>query len=325
MVVAARATIMLYQSLRKEFPIFSNIDNKRSMIYIDNLCECVRIIIDNNLNGIFFPQNDSYVNTSEMVKIISENHNKKIRLIKAFNPLIKLIKNKTINKVFGNLIYDIRSDLPNYQVVSFKESVVRSESEKKVLIFTNHDLYIYKLRKELIEKLINDGYKVYLSCPYGDNIDKLVEMGCHYIKIRFNRHGLNPLKELLIINFYIRILRKIKPMVVLTYTIKPNIYGGIACRICGIPYLMNITGLGNAVENHSFITKLLLNLYRFSIKKAKCVFFQNLNNMQNFMDIAGNNSKLIPGSGVNLEQHCYEEYPKDDVKFDFCLSEDLNR
>ena len=91
-----------------KLPIFPDIDNERSMLHIDNLCEFVRLIIDNEESGIFFPQNKEYVKTSEMVKVIAETHGKKIRLTKAFNPILKLLAYKVglINKVFGNLVYE---------------------------------------------------------------------------------------------------------------------------------------------------------------------------------------------------------------------------
>ncbi len=86
-------------------PFFPNVKNKRSMIYIDNLCEFVRLLIDGYNRGLFFPQNKEYVCTSEMVKLIAEAHGKKIKTTKLFNPLLRLLKFSTVNKVFGDLIY----------------------------------------------------------------------------------------------------------------------------------------------------------------------------------------------------------------------------
>jgi nucleoside-diphosphate-sugar epimerase len=87
-------------------PVFPDIDNKRSMIYIDNLCEVVRLLIDGCSSGIFFPQNEEFVNTSEMVRLIAKAHGKKIGTTKLFNPLIKMIKISIVNKVFGDLVYE---------------------------------------------------------------------------------------------------------------------------------------------------------------------------------------------------------------------------
>jgi len=110
-----------------KLPIFPDIDNERSMLHIDNLCEFVRLIIDNEERGIFFPQNKEYVKTSEMVKVIAETHGKKIRLTKAFNPMLKLLAYKVgfINKVFGNLVYEksMSEYKEDYRVRDFRESI----------------------------------------------------------------------------------------------------------------------------------------------------------------------------------------------------------
>ncbi|GAA0746451.1 NAD-dependent epimerase/dehydratase family protein [Clostridium oceanicum] len=87
-------------------PIFPYIKNKRSMIYIDNLCEFVKRIIDNQSKGLFLPQNNEYVCTSDMVRVIAKKHGKNIYMTKLFNPLLKVLKVSIINKVFGNLVYE---------------------------------------------------------------------------------------------------------------------------------------------------------------------------------------------------------------------------
>ncbi|NLN42042.1 MAG: glycosyltransferase family 4 protein, partial [Clostridiales bacterium] len=99
--------------------------------------------------------------------------------------------------------------------------------KKKVLILVNHDIVIYNFRRELVERLLDEGYKVYISSPYGERIDNLVAMGCQYIKASLSRHSINIFGELNLLIYYIKIIKVIRPDVVLTYTIKPNIYGGI--------------------------------------------------------------------------------------------------
>jgi len=110
---------------------FPNIDNKRSMIYIDNLCEFIKLLIDNCSSGLFLPQNEEYVCTSEMVKIIAEANGKKIRMTKLFNPLLKLLKAGTVNKVFGDLVYEKKkSKYSNrYSVYDFETSIRLTENQ----------------------------------------------------------------------------------------------------------------------------------------------------------------------------------------------------
>ena len=115
----------------QKLPMFPDIDNQRSMLHIDNLCEFIRLIIDNEENGLFFPQNSEYIKTSEMVKLIAETHGKKIKLVKMFNAILRVIgsKSELVNKVFGNLVYEkSMSDYKeNYQVNSLLESIEKTE------------------------------------------------------------------------------------------------------------------------------------------------------------------------------------------------------
>jgi nucleoside-diphosphate-sugar epimerase len=94
-------------NLAVKIPIFPNIKNKRSMIFIDNLSEFVKCVIDNDDRGILYPQNNDYVETTKMVELIAKAHGKKLYKTRLFNPLIDLMRNnQTVNKVFGNLVYD---------------------------------------------------------------------------------------------------------------------------------------------------------------------------------------------------------------------------
>lgn len=183
----------------------------------------------------------------------------------------------------------------------------------RVLVLSNFGMGLYKFRKELLQELLKQGNEVYVSLPTDEYVPMLENLGCKYIESKVDRRGTNPIADLKLLNTYLKIIRKIKPDIVLTYTIKPNVYGGIACRITKTPYLTNITGLGTSIENEGLMQKLTLTLYKLGLKNAKCVFFQNEPNRQFFIDkgIINNNSKVIPGSGVNLDQHCYEEYPDD--------------
>lgn len=186
---------------------------------------------------------------------------------------------------------------------------------KKVLILVNHDIVIYNFRLEIVQRLLSEGYEVHISSPYGERIDDLIELGCHYVEAEIARHGTNLIEEAKLFIYYRKILKNIKPDVILSFTIKPNIYGGIAARLAGIPYIANITGLGSAVENEGLLQKISVMLYKVAFKKVSCVFFQNEENQQFFIDnnIAIEKHKLIPGSGVNLEQFQVLEYPPEET------------
>lgn len=185
----------------------------------------------------------------------------------------------------------------------------------KILFLVNHDVVIYNFRLELVEKLLADGHQVVISSPYGERIDDLIALGCEYREITMSRHGMNPMKELKLIAKYKKLLSDVKPDIVFTYTIKPNIYGGIVCKSKNIPYVANITGLGTAVENGGIIQKITVVLYKYAFRKVQKVFFQNTENMQFFIDhkIAIGKHDLLPGSGVNLQRFVPLEYPSDDT------------
>ncbi|SFC10762.1 galacturonosyltransferase [Alkalibacterium subtropicum] len=184
----------------------------------------------------------------------------------------------------------------------------------KVLILSNFGMGLYKFRKELLKELIDQGHNVYVSLPDDDYIPLLKSMGCNYIESNLDRRGKNPISDIRLMLSYIRMIHNIKPDIVLTYTIKPNIYGGMACRFTNTPYLPNITGLGTAIENQGMMQKLTLSLYKMGLKKADSVFFQNKSNKEFFCEkeILKSAPIVIPGSGVNLEEHQIEEYPLED-------------
>lgn len=182
---------------------------------------------------------------------------------------------------------------------------------KKIVILSNHHAYTYNFRKEIIQKLIDENYKVYVVLPYGEKVEILKDMGCEYIDLPLERRGMNPITDFRLLMGYYKIVKKIKPDAVLSYTVKPNIYGGIVCRLNDIPFFPNITGLGTAVENEGFIQKIIVKLYRVAYKNVACVFFQNHENKEFFLKkgFELNKYKVIPGSGVNTEFFSLLPYP----------------
>lgn len=120
----------LIKIAKKSF-LFPSINNERSMIYIDNLTEFLRIVIKEGHNGIFYPQNEEYVSTKEIIKIMAESMSKPLHFTGIFNPILKLVSRKVniINKIWGGKVYS-KDTLPNfeYQVVDFKSSIIKSMS-----------------------------------------------------------------------------------------------------------------------------------------------------------------------------------------------------
>jgi glycosyltransferase involved in cell wall biosynthesis len=192
---------------------------------------------------------------------------------------------------------------------------MRSDEMKKILILTNSLDGFYRFRHELITELLKKKYTVYLSAPMDVREDYYRQLGVVLIDTKINRRGINPLKDMILFLFYKKLINSFKPDIILTYTIKPNIYGGLASRLIKTPYLVNVTGLGTAVENKGILQIITTRLYKVALKKAYIIFFQNIENM-NFMlkkGIKGKHQMLLPGSGINVERFRFLEYPNDEV------------
>ena len=184
---------------------------------------------------------------------------------------------------------------------------------KKVLLIANDTTYVYNLRRELISALIGAGYEVSAACSVLLHAEELEALGCRLIPVSVARQGKNPFKDLTLYREYKKILKRERPDVALTYNIKPNVWGGMACKRYGIRYVPNITGLGTAVEYPGIMQKITTRLYRMGLKKADAVMFQNSENLAFFekRKLLSKNTAtvLLPGSGVNLEEHGYADYP----------------
>ena len=190
---------------------------------------------------------------------------------------------------------------------------LQEKSNKRVLILANNDVGLYRFRKDLIAAFLNAGHEVYISLPDGDFVSELVKLGCRFLDTPIDRRGMNPLRDGRLFRRYCAILKEIEPDLVITYTIKPNIYGGIACRIAHIPYAANITGLGSAIENGGWLKKFVLALYKPALKCAKAVFFENSEN-RDILAAAGvvpnGRDVVLNGAGINLKDYPYQPYPQ---------------
>lgn len=192
----------------------------------------------------------------------------------------------------------------------------------KILLLANSCGGLLSFRREVVEEFINQGFEIVVHIPFDTRIKELEDIGCRVVCSKnLVRKGKNPFKDLFLLREYKSLIRKEKPLVVLTYTIKPNIYGGLAAKVLKIPYIANITGLGSAVENPGPLQKLTVSLYRAAMNKANTIFFQNVANRDFFAKRNINNlsHRLIPGSGVNLSHHYLQPYPNNSspVKFLF--------
>lgn len=188
---------------------------------------------------------------------------------------------------------------------------------KRVLILGNSGLVVFGMRGELIQRLVEEGYEVMVSFPnsiLGEGTQMAKEYGCKFVEVLIDRRGTNAFRDAELLRNYLKLIKDVKPDVVLTYTVKCSIYGGMACRILEVPYLVNITGLGKGLAEGGLKQKLLVMLYKVAVQSAQCVFFQNQHDRQFFIDqgISCRKAAMLPGSGVNLEKYVPIPYPTDD-------------
>ncbi|WMC91649.1 glycosyltransferase family 4 protein [Kineothrix sp. MB12-C1] len=179
-----------------------------------------------------------------------------------------------------------------------------------ILILANSSGGLYDFRNELLVRLL-EHHRVVISLPDQTKVKELREEGCEIIETPINRRGVNPKEDLKLLIAYRKLMKSIKPDMVITYTIKPNIYGGFACRMTKVPYITTITGLGGAFDKKGLFLKMIVHMYRAGLKKAECIFFQNDENRRIFEGyrIAGKKERRVNGSGVNLQRHYFEAYP----------------
>lgn len=183
----------------------------------------------------------------------------------------------------------------------------------RVLILSNSSGGLYDFRNEFVEALLAEN-EVFISLPDDVKTKELQAEGARIIQTPIHRRGMNPLEDIKLYLRYRSLMKELKPDLVITYTIKPNIYGGFCARRLKIPYIATITGLGGAFDKTGLFVRLIVGMYRAGLKNAACIFFQNEENRNIFREygIAGKKDKLVMGSGVNLERHSCEPYPKRD-------------
>lgn len=178
------------------------------------------------------------------------------------------------------------------------------DAHSRILISINTAWNIVNFRAGLIRALIDTGYEVVAFAPPDEHVVRLAGMGCRFVALPMDNKGANPLRDLALFFRYIHLFRRERPAGFLGYTIKPNIYGSLAARFCGVPVINNVSGLGTAFIRDSWITRVVKQLYRAAFRRSRCVFFQNEDDLKLFLDLGlvrAEQTRLLPGSGIDLE------------------------
>ncbi len=187
----------------------------------------------------------------------------------------------------------------------------------KILICTNHSYMFWQFRRELTESLLQE-HEVLLSTPFVGREKELRKLGCRLIETSVDRRGMNPVTDMKLFRFYQDLLNRERPDLVITYSIKCNVYAGYACRLMKIPYCANVQGLGTAFQK-PVLSHMAGWLYKVALKDAKTTFFENRGNAQEFVRRkiqTADRQLVLPGAGINLNHFIRQSYPRN-KKFRF--------
>ena len=189
----------------------------------------------------------------------------------------------------------------------------------RIGISINTSWNIYNFREGLVKRIIAEGHEVFTIAPRDKYTDRLIDWGCQPIDIPISATQANPFRELGLLLHFIRLIKKHNLEMLLTFTIKPNLYGTLAARFCKIPVICNVSGLGTVFLTDDLKSKVARILYNLVFRFASVIFFQNKHDKALFLQrfsIREDQTNIIPGSGINLKKFEKLPYhPSDKITF----------
>lgn len=191
----------------------------------------------------------------------------------------------------------------------------------RIAIVLNTSWNIYNFRMNFVKALIAEGNEVHTIAPHDDYTHFLTEAGCIHHDLKMDSRGANLAKDFQLIFELLSIYRKVKPDVILHYTIKPNVYGTLAAAILRIPSINNVCGLGTIFLKKNLVSDIAIGLYKLAFRYPKKVFFQNPDDLKLFVNkklIKESTADLLPGSGIDLNRFSPVDFSRN-KKFTFLL------
>lgn len=184
----------------------------------------------------------------------------------------------------------------------------------KIVMTANAAWNIWHFRQSVLEALLADGHDVTVLAPLDETAPKLEALGCRVRPLEMSVKGLNPVSDLALLARYRRLLREIRPDIILGYTIKNNIFGALAAKGLGMPFIPNVTGLGTAFLSGGALERIAVTLYRVAFRDLQVVFFQNADDREFFVErglVNETSAQLLPGSGIDLTRFAPAPYPEE--------------
>lgn len=191
----------------------------------------------------------------------------------------------------------------------------------KVAIVLNTSWNIYNFRLNFVRTLLAKGYEVHTIAPHDNYTQYLEALGCIHHNVKMDSRGANPIKDLGLMLELWGIYRKVRPAIILHYTIKPNVYGTLAASLLRIPTINNVCGLGTVFLKNNLVSAFAMMLYKLAFRFPRKVFFQNPDDLALFLNknlIPAKSADLIPGSGIDLSHFTPAEFKRNET-FTFLL------
>jgi glycosyltransferase involved in cell wall biosynthesis len=193
-----------------------------------------------------------------------------------------------------------------------------------VLVAANSSFALTNYRLGLLKALQSAGYRVVAAVPEDEGAAKLNANGLEVRTVPIAPHGTSPLRELRLLSRYVALVRELRPLALLGFTIKPNIYGALAARFAGVPVVNNVTGLGLVFTRRGPLRSIVGALYRIAFRSSYRIFFQNRESRDLFLSLGfvrEDQALLLPGSGIDLQRFAPRPAGNaaDDARFTFLL------
>jgi len=190
--------------------------------------------------------------------------------------------------------------------------VQSAQPKMHILATVNAAWNIWNFRRPVIAALLAEGHSVTVLAPEDETAGRLKEIGCRFIALEMDQKGLDPMRDLALLRRLRAAFREHRPDVILSYTVKNNIYGAIAARSLGIPFIPNVSGLGTAFLSEGWLQWLVERLYGAAFRRLPVVFFQNDEDRDLFVArrlVREDQARLLPGSGIDLDHFAAADFP----------------
>lgn len=215
--------------------------------------------------------------------------------------------------------FEISHTIQHYQQVL---SPYSNSTQKNLIFISNTSFGMYNFRLPILQSLQKQGFVIHIISPIDSTTQLLKDKGFFHHPISINPKGLNPLEDLLLAYKLRKMIRSIRPILVFNYTIKPAIYGSIACNLLKIPNIAVITGLGYVFIDGGLKKKLLKHLvcflYRYAFLKTDKVWFLNSDDKETFINhkiLDSSKAKILDGEGIDTDFFSPQNYPQDEPNF----------